>query len=62
MKALVEKLKATAKETNATDIRGAFAADPNRFKTFSTSLDDFLFDYSICAPSILETKCRRGPS
>ena len=49
MKALVEKLKATAKETNATDIRGAFAADPNRFKTFSTSLDDFLFDYSKCA-------------
>lgn len=49
MKALVENLKATARETNATDIRAAFAADPNRFSRFSTSLGDLLFDYSKCA-------------
>ncbi len=49
MKALVEILKATARETNATDIRAAFAADPNRFSRFSTRLDDLLFDYSKCA-------------
>ncbi|ASY61574.1 Glucose-6-phosphate isomerase [Sinorhizobium sojae CCBAU 05684] len=49
MKALVESLKATARVTDATDIRAAFAADPNRFSRFSTRLDDFLFDYSKCA-------------
>ena len=49
MKTLVEKLKSTAKDTNATDIRAAFAADPNRFSTYSTALDDLLFDYSKCA-------------
>lgn len=49
MKALVENLKATARETDATDIRAAFAADPNRFSRFSTALDDLLFDYSKCA-------------
>ncbi|WFU47959.1 glucose-6-phosphate isomerase [Sinorhizobium terangae] len=49
MKALVENLKATARETNATDIRAAFAADRNRFSRFSTALDDLLFDYSKCA-------------
>jgi len=49
MKALVENLKATARETNATDIRAAFAADPNRFSRFSTRLGDLLFDYSKCA-------------
>ncbi|WP_026619663.1 glucose-6-phosphate isomerase [Ensifer sp. WSM1721] len=49
MKALVENLKATARETNATDIRAAFAADPNRFSRFSPSLGDLLFDYSKCA-------------
>ncbi|MBB4183820.1 glucose-6-phosphate isomerase [Sinorhizobium terangae] len=49
MKALVENLKATARETNATDIRAAFAADRNRFSRFSTTLDDLLFDYSKCA-------------
>jgi glucose-6-phosphate isomerase len=49
MKALVENLKATARETNATDIRAAFAADPNRFSRFSLSLGDLLFDYSKCA-------------
>ncbi|MBB3976259.1 glucose-6-phosphate isomerase [Rhizobium azooxidifex] len=49
MNALVETLKATAKDTNATDIRAAFAADPQRFARFSVTLDDFLFDFSKCA-------------
>jgi glucose-6-phosphate isomerase len=49
MKALVENLKATARETNAADIRAAFAADPNRFSRFSTRLDDLLLDFSKCA-------------
>ncbi|AUX75075.1 glucose-6-phosphate isomerase [Sinorhizobium fredii] len=49
MKALVENLKATARETNAADIRAAFAADPKRFSRFSTRLGDLLLDYSKCA-------------
>lgn len=49
MKALVEKLKATARDTNATDIRAAFAADAERFAKYSTALGPFLFDYSKCA-------------
>lgn len=49
MKALVEKLKSIVRDTNATDIRAAFAADPERFSRYSTTLDDFLFDYSKCA-------------
>lgn len=49
MNALVETLKITAEDTNATDIRAAFAADPQRFARFSVSLDDFLFDFSKCA-------------
>ncbi|WEX77864.1 glucose-6-phosphate isomerase [Sinorhizobium numidicum] len=49
MKALVENLKAIARETNATDIRAAFAADQNRFSRFSTTFGDLLFDYSKCA-------------
>jgi glucose-6-phosphate isomerase len=49
MNALVETLKATVADTHATDIRGAFAADPQRFSRFSVSLDDFLFDFSKCA-------------
>ncbi|WP_077962507.1 glucose-6-phosphate isomerase [Ensifer adhaerens] len=49
MKALVDQLKATAAETNATDIRAAFAADAERFAHFSTTLGDLLFDYSKCA-------------
>lgn len=49
MKALVDQLKATAAETNATDIRAAFAADAERFARFSTTLGDLLFDYSKCA-------------
>ncbi|MBZ7920285.1 glucose-6-phosphate isomerase [Ensifer adhaerens] len=49
MKALVDQLKATASETNATDIRAAFASDADRFQRFSTTLGDMLFDYSKCA-------------
>ncbi|AHK43278.1 glucose-6-phosphate isomerase [Ensifer adhaerens OV14] len=49
MKALVDQLKATAAQTNATDIRAAFASDAQRFSRFSTSLDDLLLDYSKCA-------------
>jgi glucose-6-phosphate isomerase len=49
MNALVEKLKSIARDTNATDIRAAFAADPERFSRYNAKLDDFLFDYSKCA-------------
>lgn len=49
MNALVEKLKSIARDTNATDIRGAFAADPTRFSRYNATLGDFLFDYSKCA-------------
>ena len=49
MNALVEKLKSIVRDTNATDIRAAFAADPQRFSRYSATLDDFLFDYSKCA-------------
>jgi glucose-6-phosphate isomerase len=49
MNALVEKLKSIVRDTNATDIRAAFAADPQRFSRFNAKLDDFLFDYSKCA-------------
>ena len=49
MNALVEKLKSIVRDTNATDIRAAFAADPQRFARYSTTLGDFLFDYSKCA-------------
>jgi glucose-6-phosphate isomerase len=49
MNALVEKLKSIARDTNATDIRAAFATDPKRFSRYSAKLDDFLFDYSKCA-------------
>ncbi len=49
MKALVDQLKATAAQTNATDIRAAFAADAERFARFSTTLGDLLLDYSKCA-------------
>jgi glucose-6-phosphate isomerase len=49
MNALVEKLKSIVRDTNATDIRAAFAADPERFSRFNAKLGDFLFDYSKCA-------------
>ena len=49
MNALVDKLKSIVRETNATDIRAAFAADPKRFSRYSATFGDFLFDYSKCA-------------
>ncbi|OAP38502.1 glucose-6-phosphate isomerase [Sinorhizobium glycinis] len=49
MKTIVEQLKSAVSATNATYIRAAFAADPNRFSRFSLSLGDLLFDYSKCA-------------
>ncbi|MGB3812959.1 MAG: glucose-6-phosphate isomerase [Shinella sp.] len=49
MNALVEKLKSIVRDTNATDIRGAFASDPTRFSRYNATLGDFLFDYSKCA-------------
>ena len=49
MNALVEQLKSTVSDTNATDIRAAFASDPKRFAKYSMTLDDMLFDYSKCA-------------
>ncbi|WP_275788191.1 glucose-6-phosphate isomerase [Pararhizobium gei] len=49
MTALVEQLKSTVAETKATDLRAAFASDPDRFSKYSVTLDDMLFDYSKCA-------------
>src|SRR5262245_9928709 len=49
MNAIVEQLKSTAAATKATDLRAAFAADPQRFSHFSVSLDDLLMDYSKTA-------------
>ncbi|MDM9619218.1 glucose-6-phosphate isomerase [Rhizobium sp. S96] len=49
MNAIVEQLKSTAAATKATDIRAAFAADPQRFARFTASLDDLLMDYSKTA-------------
>ncbi|MBB5533702.1 glucose-6-phosphate isomerase [Rhizobium giardinii] len=47
--ALVSQLKSTVTDTKATDIRAAFASDPERFSQYSVTLDDMLFDYSKCA-------------
>ncbi|MGE7370704.1 glucose-6-phosphate isomerase [Neorhizobium sp. NPDC001467] len=49
MQAIVEKLKTTAAATKATDIRAAFAADPQRFEKFSVSADDLTMDFSKTA-------------
>ncbi len=49
MQAIVEKLKSTAAATKATDIRAAFAADPQRFEKFSVSADDLTMDFSKTA-------------
>ncbi len=46
MQAIVKDLKNTAASTNATDLRAAFAADPQRFERFSVSFDDLLMDFS----------------
>ncbi|MGR6432151.1 glucose-6-phosphate isomerase [Rhizobium sp. PAMB 3174] len=49
MQSIVEALKKTVASTAATDIRAAFAADPDRFAHFSAAFDDLLMDYSKCA-------------
>lgn len=49
MQSIIQELKTTAARTNATDIRAAFAADPQRFEKFSASADDLLMDYSKTA-------------
>jgi glucose-6-phosphate isomerase len=49
MQSIVEALKKTVASTDATDIRAAFAADPDRFAHFSAAFDDLLMDYSKCA-------------
>ncbi len=49
MHAIVETLKTTAAETDATDIRAAFAADPQRFSRFSVRFDDLTMDFSKTA-------------
>jgi glucose-6-phosphate isomerase len=46
MQAIVKDLKNTAAATNATDLRAAFAADPDRFAHYSVALDDLLMDFS----------------
>ncbi|MBN9031714.1 MAG: glucose-6-phosphate isomerase [Rhizobiales bacterium 63-7] len=49
MHAIVETLKTTAAETDTTDIRAAFAADPQRFSRFSVRFDDLTMDFSKTA-------------
>lgn len=49
MKHLTEELAATASMTAATNVRAAFATDPDRFSKYSVALGDLLFDYSKCA-------------
>ncbi|MDP9840290.1 glucose-6-phosphate isomerase [Neorhizobium huautlense] len=49
MQAIVEKLKSTAAATKATDIRAAFASDPQRFEKFSVSAEDLTMDFSKTA-------------
>tara|TARA_R110002020_G_scaffold225849_3_gene436071 strand:+ start:2519 stop:4144 length:1626 start_codon:yes stop_codon:yes gene_type:complete len=46
MQAIVKDLKNTAAATNATDLRAAFAADPERFAHYSVALGDLLMDFS----------------
>ncbi|MDA5637851.1 MULTISPECIES: glucose-6-phosphate isomerase [Agrobacterium] len=65
MQATIEKLKATASSTAATDLRAAFAADDKRFSRFSAKFDDLLMDYSKCAVNeeivtLLEQLAREG--
>src|SRR5690606_22288062 len=49
MQAIVKDLKNTAAATKATDLRAAFAADPQRFPHYSVSFGDLLMDYSKTA-------------
>ncbi|MFN7102664.1 MAG: glucose-6-phosphate isomerase [Pseudorhizobium sp.] len=49
MQAIVKDLKNIATATNATDLRAAFAADPERFARYSVALGDLLMDFSKTA-------------
>jgi glucose-6-phosphate isomerase len=51
MQEVASALVSAIAETPVTDIRAAFASDPNRFEKFSASLDDLLLDYSKTAVS-----------
>ncbi|CAN7559694.1 glucose-6-phosphate isomerase [Rhizobium sp. LjRoot254] len=49
MPAIVEQLKEAALSAKATEIREAFAADPQRFEKYHAWFEDLLFDYSKTA-------------
>ncbi|MGK9054945.1 glucose-6-phosphate isomerase [Neorhizobium petrolearium] len=49
MQAIIQDLKSAVTKTNATNIRAAFAADPERFERFSATFGDLLMDYSKTA-------------
>jgi len=49
MQDIVAKLKEAARSTQATDIRAAFAADPQRFDRYHAWFGDLLMDYSKTA-------------
>ncbi|MCJ8520456.1 glucose-6-phosphate isomerase [Pseudorhizobium tarimense] len=49
MQAIVKDLKNTAATTNATDLRAAFADDPQRFERYNVAFDDLLMDFSKTA-------------
>ncbi|RZL13489.1 MAG: hypothetical protein EOO89_17445 [Pedobacter sp.] len=46
---MTDKLKAAVSSTNATAIREAFAADPERFDKYHAWYQDLLFDFSKTA-------------
>ncbi len=65
MQKIVADLKSAVAQTQATDIRAAFAKDENRFAKYSASLDDLLLDYSKSAVNesiitLLETAAERA--
>lgn len=45
----LQALRAHRQSQTPKDMRAAFEHDPDRFKRFSVTLDDLLFDYSKCA-------------
>ncbi len=49
MTPIIEELKQTVAATSASDIRAAFAADPNRFAKLHLRFEDMVFDYSKTA-------------
>jgi glucose-6-phosphate isomerase len=49
MQPIISKLKSSVQRNDATDLRKAFAADPNRFTNFSISQADLLMDFSKTA-------------